>query len=118
VLGSSSSSTSTSSPTSSTSSSFTIYEFALPESYYTIPLTLGQQLDFCCLSSNDDICTGSFYPLDIGGGGSGGGDGHGESGVVRVVVPNDKLADEGNSKFVSTVSSSSSSLQYLKLFSQ
>jgi len=58
-------------------------------------------LDFCCLSANDDICTGSFYPLDIGGSGSDG-SGYGESGVVRVVLPNDKLADEGNSKFVST----------------
>jgi hypothetical protein len=103
VLGSSSSSTSGSSSSSSSSqtssSSFTVYEFALPESYYTIPLTLGQQLEFCCLSSNDDICTGSFYPLD-GGDGDGG---HTNAGVVRVVLPNDKMADEGNSKFVSVV---------------
>ncbi len=99
VLGSSSPSSS------SPSSSFTVYEFALPESYYTIPLTLGQQLEFCCLSSNDDICTGSFYPLDGGGGGDIG-DGIGghtnnSAGVVRVVLPNDTLSDEGNSKFVS-----------------
>ena len=102
VLGSSSSSTSGSSSSSSSqtsSSSFTVYEFALPESYYTIPLTLGQQLEFCCLSSKDDICTGSFYPLD-GGDGDGG---HTNAGVVRVVLPNDKMADEGNSKFVSVV---------------
>lgn len=77
--------------------SFTLYEFALPESYYTVPLALGQQLDFCCLSSSDDICTGSFYPHEVGGGGGGGS----SAGVVRVVLPNDKVADEGNSKFVS-----------------
>lgn len=88
---------------SSPSSSFTVYEFALPESYYTIPLTLGQQLEFCCLSSNDDICTGSFYPFDgVGGGDVGdeiGGHTNNSAGVVRVVLPND-TSDEGNSKFM------------------
>ena len=76
--------------------SFTIYEFDLPESYYTIPLGLGQQLDICCLSSNDDICTGSFYLFEgnvLGKGGP-------ASGSVRVVVANDEK-DEGNAKFVS-----------------
>ena len=70
--------------------SFTIYEFALPKSYYKVPLALGQSLEFCCLSSNDDICTGSFYPYDEIG-----------AGVVRVVLPNDKYDDEGNAQFVS-----------------
>ena len=70
--------------------SFTIYEFALPKSYYKVPLALGQSLEFCCLSSNDDICTGSFYPYDEVG-----------AGVVRVVLPNDKYDDEGNAQFVS-----------------
>ena len=72
--------------------SFTVYEFALPKSYYTVPLALGQALEFCCLSSNDDICTGSFYPYDVGGDGTG---------VVRVVLPNEAADDEGNAKFVS-----------------
>lgn len=88
--------------------SFTVYEFALPESYYTVPLGLGQQLEFCCLSSSDDICTGSFYPFDGTGekkdgsgkkGGSGKKDGSG-AGSVKVVVPYDKAVDEGNSKFM------------------
>ena len=76
--------------------SFTIYEFDLPESYYTIPLGLGQQLDFCCLSSNDDICTGSFYLFEGNVRGMGGP----TSGSVRVVVANDEK-EEGNAKFVS-----------------
>ena len=75
-------------------SSYTIYEFALPESYYTVPLVLGQQLDFCCLSPTDDICTGSFYLYHND-------DGTRDTGVVRVVLPNDKEMDEGSSKFVS-----------------
>lgn len=75
-------------------SSFTVYEFALPESYYTVPVALGQQLDLCCLSASDDICTGSFYPYNEGGVDV-------NAGVVRVVVPNDKVAEEGNTKFVS-----------------
>ena len=74
--------------------SFTVYEFALPESYYTVPVALGQQLDLCCLSASDDICTGSFYPYNEGGVDV-------NAGVVRVVVPNDKVAEEGNTKFVS-----------------
>jgi len=87
--------------------SFTVYEFALPESYYTVPLGLGQQLEFCCLSSSDDICTGSFYPYDDVGnakkrkdGSTGGGTTGNSAGAVRVVVPYDKVADEGNSKFM------------------
>jgi len=78
--------------------SYTIYEFALPKSYYKVPLALGQTLEFCCLSSNDDICTGSFYLYD---GDTYGGKG-GSVGVVRVVLPNDKVADEGNAQFVSS----------------
>jgi hypothetical protein len=77
-------------------SSYTIYEFALPESYYTVPLVLGQQLDFCCLSPTDDICTGSFYLYHND-------DGTRDTGVVRVVLPNDKEMDEGSSKFVSVL---------------
>jgi len=76
--------------------SYTIYEFALPKSYYKVPLALGQTLEFCCLSSNDDICTGSFYLYDGDTYGKGG-----SVGVVRVVLPNDKGADEGNAQFVS-----------------
>jgi len=73
--------------------SFTVYEFRLPKSHYTVPLALGQQLDFCCLSSKDDICTGSFYPFEgnISTGPT--------AGVVRVVLPNDEK-DEGNAKFM------------------
>ena len=85
------------------SPSFTVYEFALPESYYTMPLALGQQLEFCCLSSSDDICTGSFYPYNKGGEGEDGTKGA-TAGVVRVVLPNDREGDEGSSKFVSCVS--------------
>jgi len=78
--------------------SYTIYEFALPKSYYKVPLALGQTLEFCCLSSNDDICTGSFYLYDGDTYGKGG-----SVGVVRVVLPNDKVADEGNAQFVSSL---------------
>ena len=78
--------------------SYTIYEFALPKSYYKVPLALGQTLEFCCLSSNDDICTGSFYLYDGDTYGKGG-----SAGVVRVVLPNDKVADEGNAQFVSSL---------------
>jgi len=88
---------------------FAAYEFALPESHYTIGLGLGQELDFCCLSSADEICTGSFYPYggsggggNKDGGGGGGKDGGGkDAGVVRVLVPCDKEGEEGSSKFVS-----------------
>ncbi|KAL9178985.1 hypothetical protein ACHAXT_011958 [Thalassiosira profunda] len=73
--------------------SFTVYEFALPEAYYTVPLALGQQLDFCCLSATDDICTGSFYLHHDGNTAQ-------EAGVVRVVVPNDKEMDEGGAQFM------------------
>ena len=45
-------------------STYSIYEFALPETYYTLSLGLGQQLEFCCLGPNDEICTGSFYLYD------------------------------------------------------
>mmetsp|Transcript_23460 Transcript_23460/g.49097 ORF Transcript_23460/g.49097 Transcript_23460/m.49097 type:complete len:515 (+) Transcript_23460:141-1685(+) len=82
---------------------FAAYEFALPESHYTIALGLGQELDFCCLSSTDEICTGSFYPYGGSGGGGGkdGKDGGGKAaGVVRIVVPNDKEGEEGSSKFM------------------
>ena len=78
--------------------SYTIYEFALPKSYYKVPLALGQTLEFCCLSSNDDICTGSFYLYDGDTYGKGG-----SVGVARVVLPNDKVADEGNAQFVSHI---------------
>jgi hypothetical protein len=79
-------------------SKFTVYEFALPKSEYSLPLALGQQLDFCCLSLEDNVVTGSFYPYDVN---------HGERGVVRVVVPNKDangnaaLVGLGSSKFVS-----------------
>ena len=60
------------------------------------------------MSSNDDICTGSFYPFDGGGDntnnigdGIGGHNTNHSAGVVRVVIPNDTSSDEGNSKFVS-----------------
>ena len=85
-------------------SPFTVYEFALPKPEYNVPLALGQQLDFCCLSSDDDICTGSFYPYEVGNesGGS-------QRGVVRIVVPesdsvqaNAAQVGMGNSKFVSS----------------
>eukprot|EP00579_Thalassiosira_antarctica_P025293 CAMPEP_0202021028 /NCGR_PEP_ID=MMETSP0905-20130828/45913_1 /ASSEMBLY_ACC=CAM_ASM_000554 /TAXON_ID=420261 /ORGANISM="Thalassiosira antarctica, Strain CCMP982" /LENGTH=480 /DNA_ID=CAMNT_0048582783 /DNA_START=286 /DNA_END=1731 /DNA_ORIENTATION=- len=86
--------------TSGANPSFTVYEFALPESYYTMPLALGQQLEFCCLSSSDDICTGSFYPYNKSGEGEEK-DGKGaQAGVVRVVLPNDREGDEGSSKFM------------------
>jgi len=45
-------------------STYSIYEFALPETYYTLSLGLGQQLEFCCLGPDDEICTGSFYLYD------------------------------------------------------
>jgi len=71
---------------------FVQYKFTLPKSSYTIPLTLGQQLDFCCLSADDDICTGSFYLYD---------DDSGKSGVARVVLPKDGGEDMGGgSKFM------------------
>jgi hypothetical protein len=79
-------------------SKFTVYEFALPKAEYSLPLGLGQQLDFCCLSTDDDVVTGSFYPYDTS---------DGEKGVVRVVVPNKDakgnaaLVGLGSSKFVS-----------------
>ncbi|KAL7507464.1 hypothetical protein ACHAXN_005409 [Cyclotella atomus] len=78
-------------------SKFTVYEFALPKAEYSLPLGLGQQLDFCCLSTDDDVVTGSFYPYDTS---------DGEKGVVRVVVPNKDakgnaaLVGLGSSKFI------------------
>eukprot|EP00804_Cyclotella_cryptica_P019588 CCRYP_014346-RA/>CCRYP_014346-RA protein AED:0.10 eAED:0.10 QI:378/1/1/1/1/1/3/200/449 len=78
-------------------SKFTVYEFALPKSEYSLPLGLGQQLDFCCLSLDDDVVTGSFYPYEMN---------DGERGVVRVVVPNRDakgnaaLVGLGSSKFI------------------
>lgn len=84
-------------------SPFTVYEFALPKPEYNIPLALGQQLDFCCLSSDDDICTGNFYPYEVGNE-----SGDSQRGVVRIVVPESDSVEEnaaqvgmGNSKFVS-----------------
>ena len=84
-------------------SPFTVYEFALPKPEYNIPLALGQQIDFCCLSSDDDICTGSFYPYEVGIE-----SGHIQRGVVKVVVPENESEEKnaaqvgmGNSKFVS-----------------
>jgi hypothetical protein len=113
-------------------STYSIYEFALPETYYTLSLGLGQQLEFCCLGPNDEICTGSFYLYDGSCGcgttasastttlsldgdderkknirakssnkRGGGVDTTTTTGVVRIVISNDKLADEGNSMFVS-----------------
>jgi hypothetical protein len=105
-------------------SAYAIYEFDLPRPDYALPLGLGQQLEFCCLSASDEICTGSFYPYDGGAGkekgkgrgergerevkkrGGGGGRGGSSSrttttGVVRVVLPYEKVDDEGNIKFVS-----------------
>lgn len=86
------------------SSSFTVYEFALPKPEYNIPLALGQQLDFCCLSSDDDICAGSFYPYEVGNE-----SGVSQRGVVRIVLPESDSVEAnaaqvgmGNSKFVST----------------
>lgn len=85
-------------------SPFTVYEFALPKPEYNIPLALGQQLDFCCLSSDDDICTGSFYPYEVGNE-----SGVSQRGVVRIVLPESDSVEAnaaqvgmGNSKFVST----------------
>lgn len=84
-------------------SPFTVYEFALPKPEYNIPLALGQQVDFCCLSSDDDICMGSFYPYEVGNE-----SGSVQRGVLKVVVPDsdsvEKNAEQvgmGNSKFVS-----------------
>ncbi len=77
-----------------------MYEFALPRSDYTVPLALGQQIDFCCLGLEDNVVSGSFYPYDMN---------DGERGVVRVVVPNQDakgnaaLVGLGSSKFVSCV---------------
>eukprot|EP00956_Cyclotella_meneghiniana_P005328 scaffold6730_cov66-Cyclotella_meneghiniana.AAC.2 len=76
---------------------FTVYEFALPKSEYTLPLGLGQQLDFCCLSTDDNVVTGSFYPYDTN---------NEPKGVVNVVVPNkdakgnSALVGPGTSKFI------------------
>jgi hypothetical protein len=119
----------------SVGSTYSIYEFTLPETYYTLSLGLGQQLEFCCLGPNDEICTGSFYLYD-GNCGSGssssttsatlsvdgnndddeqrkkkmkkkksnkhsGSDMTATTGVVRIVLSNDKMVDEGNSMFVS-----------------
>lgn len=76
---------------------FTVYEFALPKLEYSLPLGLGQQLDFCCLSTDDNVVTGSFYPYDTN---------NGLKGVVNVVVPNkdakgnSALVGLGTSKFV------------------
>lgn len=84
-------------------SPFMVYEFALPKPEYNIPLALGQQLDFCCLSSDDDICMGSFYPYEVGND-----SGSSQRGVVKIVVPecdsvekNAAQVGMGNSKFVS-----------------
>jgi hypothetical protein len=83
-----------------------VYEFALPKPEYNIPLALGQQLDFCCLSSDDDICTGSFYPFEVGNDSD-----SIQRGVVKIVVPecdsvekNAAQVGMGNSKFVSVSS--------------
>lgn len=83
-------------------SPFTVYEFALPKPEYNIPLALGQQLDFCCLSSDDDICTGSFYPYEVGNE-----SGVSQRGVVRIVLPESDSVEAnaaqvgmGNSKFI------------------
>lgn len=79
-----------------------MYEFALPKSDYSLPLQLGQQLDFCCLGSGDEICTGSFYPYEMESSG-----GSGSKGGVKIVVPNKDaegnaaLVGLGSSKFVS-----------------
>ena len=57
-------------------------------------------MDFCCLSLDDDIVTGSFYPYEVN---------DGERGLVRVVIPNQDaegnaaLVGLGSSKFVSAV---------------
>ena len=84
-------------------SPFTVYEFALPKPEYNIPLALGQQVDFCCLSSDDDICMGSFYPYEVGNE-----SGSVQRGVLKVVVPDSDSVEKnaaqvgmGNSKFVS-----------------
>mmetsp|Transcript_1523 Transcript_1523/g.3142 ORF Transcript_1523/g.3142 Transcript_1523/m.3142 type:complete len:483 (-) Transcript_1523:390-1838(-) len=92
-------------------SSFTLYEFSLPKSEYTLKLALGQQLDFCCLGAGDEICTGSFYPYEMGEEEDGGGGRRGTSGVrrggskgvVRIVVPNRDA--EGNAALVGLGSS-------------
>jgi len=83
-------------------SPFMVYEFALPKPEYNIPLALGQQLDFCCLSSDDDICTGSFYPFEVGNDSD-----SIQRGVVKIVVPecdsvekNAAQVGMGNSKFI------------------
>jgi hypothetical protein len=121
-------------PGTSVGSTYSIYEFTLPETYYTLSLGLGQQLEFCCLGPNDEICTGSFYLYDGSSCGSGsssttnalsvdgnndddeqrkkkmkkkksnkhsGSDMTATTGVVRIVLSNDKMVDEGNSMFVS-----------------
>jgi hypothetical protein len=113
----------------SVGSTYSIYEFTLPETYYTLSLGLGQQLEFCCLGPNDEICTGSFYlydgsttsALSVDDGNDddddeqrkkknmkkkksnkqSGGDMTATTGVVRIVLSNDKMVDEGNSMFVS-----------------
>ena len=84
-------------------SPFTVFEFALPKPEYNIPLALGQQVDFCCLSSDDDICMGSFYPYEVGNESGGV-----QRGVLKVVVPESDSVEKnaaqvgmGNSKFVS-----------------
>ena len=84
-------------------SPFTVYEFALPKPEYNIPLALGQQVDFCCLSSDDDICTGSFYPFEVGNE-----SGNTQRGVLKVAMPESESVEKnaeqvgmGNSKFVS-----------------
>eukprot|EP00578_Thalassiosira_sp_NH16_P021444 CAMPEP_0181103914 /NCGR_PEP_ID=MMETSP1071-20121207/15138_1 /TAXON_ID=35127 /ORGANISM="Thalassiosira sp., Strain NH16" /LENGTH=454 /DNA_ID=CAMNT_0023187057 /DNA_START=462 /DNA_END=1826 /DNA_ORIENTATION=- len=76
--------------------SFEVYDFALPESYYTVPLALGQTLEFCCLSRDDDICTGSLYPYCAANGNKAAA---AAAGTVRVALPKDKEGDEGSSKF-------------------
>jgi len=83
-------------------SPFTVYEFALPKPEYNIPLALGQQVDFCCLSSDDDICMGSFYPYEVGNESGGV-----QRGVLKVVVPDSDSVEKnaaqvgmGNSKFI------------------
>jgi len=43
--------------------SFVQYEFELPSPEYTLPLTLGQTINLCCLDSDQNVAKGEFYPF-------------------------------------------------------
>lgn len=73
-------------------SSYVSYEFNLPHRDYSLPLALGQSLDFCCLDGGDEVVTGSYYPATTATGG------HAKTGSFSIVVPD--RGPDGNAAIV------------------